>query len=165
MGLAIGRTSQPMVTDGGPVPLFDRLVDLEPANSREAKVWRRMGVEEVKQSVATEIARLLDSRRAESLEEAADRPASELTVLDYGLPDFGARSPHDLVSRRLLAAATRQAILAFEPRLLGTQVELIRSDERPGLILAVITGKLALGDIVEPVTYEIALGERATDGD
>lgn len=163
--MAIGRASVPNVVDGGSVPLFDRLVDLEPSNRREAVVWRRMSVDEVKQSVALELARLFDCRRAEKLEEAAARPASDLTVLDYGLPDFGARSPHDLSARRLLATAARQAILAFEPRLVGTQVELVVSEDRPGLLIALITGHLVIGDIVEPVTYEIALGDPSSGGE
>ncbi|MFD2264259.1 type VI secretion system baseplate subunit TssE [Lacibacterium aquatile] len=166
--MAIGRASMPNVLDGGSVPLFDRLVDLEPAVKREAKVWRRMDVEDVKRSVAIELARLFDCRRAEGIESAAARPAGDLTVLDYGLPDFGMRSPHDLTSRRLLAAAARQAILAFEPRLIGTLVELVPSPDRPGLLIAQITAQLVVGDIVEPVTYQIALGagggEEAGDG-
>jgi type VI secretion system protein ImpF len=163
--LAIGRASVPNVVEGGSVPLFDRLVDLEPSNRREMVVWRRMSVDEVKQSVATELARIFDCRRAEKLEEAAARPASDLTVLDYGLPDFGARSPHDIAARRSLATAARQAILAFEPRLVGTQVELVISEARPGLLIALITGQLVIGDIVEPVTYQIALGDPSPGGE
>lgn len=163
--MAIGRASMPNVLDGGPVLLFDRLVDMEPAVTREAKVWRRLSVDEIKQSVAVELQRLFDCRRSDSLAEAATRQASDLTVLDYGVPDFGIHSPHDLTARRLLAAAIRHAILAFEPRLIGTQVELRPSSQRPSQMVAHITAKLVVGEIVEPITYEIALDDAASGGD
>lgn len=144
------------------MPLFDRLVDLTPEERREAPSWRRLSRDEAKDSVARELAHLFDARRAEPLEIAAER--SDLTVLDYGIPDYGNRAPADSVSCRLYERAIQRAIAAFEPRLIGPDVELETIAGRPSVLRARITGVLATGDIVEPVSFEIDLGvRRATE--
>lgn len=154
------RFTSARVSGGGPVPLFDRLVDMQPDARQEAHIWRRLSVAEVEASVATELSRLFDARRAEPLAEAARRSAADLTVLDYGLPEFGAWSPADPNARRLMAMAMRQAIMAFEPRLAAPTVELTAPSDRPGLLSARISGRLVAEDGVEPVTYLIDLGSR-----
>jgi type VI secretion system protein ImpF len=152
----------PRIIEGASVPLFDRLVDLTPEERREAPSWRRLSRDEAKDSVARELAHLFDARRAEPLEIAAER--SDLTVLDYGIPDYGNRAPADSVSCRLYERAIQRAIAAFEPRLIGPDVELETIAGRPSVLRARITGVLATGDIVEPVSFEIDLGvRRATE--
>lgn len=146
----------PRITEGASVPLFDRLVDLTPQERREVPSWRRLDREEAKESVARELAHLFDARRPEPLDIAAER--SDLTVLDYGIPDYGNRSPADSSARRLYERAIQRAILAFEPRLVGPVVELETVTGRPSMLRALITGVLATGDIVEPVSFEIDLG-------
>src|SRR6185437_11586901 len=79
---------------------------------------------------------------------------------DYGIPDYGNRSPADSAGRRLYERAIQRAIAAFEPRLIGPEVELETMAGRPSLLRARITGVLATGDIVEPVSFEIDLGAR-----
>jgi type VI secretion system protein ImpF len=138
------------------VPLFDRLVDLALDETVETTGWRRLTRDGAKESVARELAHLFDARRAEPLEVAAER--TDLTVLDYGIPDYGNRSPADSPSRRLYERAIQRAIAAFEPRLIGPEVELETVPGRPSLLRAYITGVLATGDIVEPVSFEIDLG-------
>lgn len=149
---------RPRIIEGAPVPLFDRLVDLAPGESSEATGWRRLSRDETKESVARELAHLFDARRSESLELAAER--TDLTVLDYGIPDYGNRSPADAQSRRLYERAIQRSIAAFEPRLVGPQVELETVPGQPSLLLAHITGVLVTGDIVEPVSFAIDLGAR-----
>ena len=152
------RVPVPRIIEGASVPLFDRLVDLTPGERVEVPSWRRLTREETKESVARELAYLFDARRAEPLEIAAER--SDLTVLDYGIPDYGNRSPADTSSRRLYERAIQRAIVAFEPRLIGPDVELETIPGRPSVLRARITGVLATGDIVEPVSFEIDLGAR-----
>jgi len=148
----------PRIIEGASVPLFDRLVDLTPDERREVPSWRRLSRDEAKESVARELAHLFDARRAEPLDIAAER--TDLTVLDYGIPDYGNRSPADSAGRRLYERAIQRAIAAFEPRLIGPEVELETTAGRPSLLRARITGVLATGDIVEPVSFEIDLGAR-----
>ncbi len=148
----------PRIIEGASVPLFDRLVDLTPEERREVPSWRRLSRDEAKELVARELAHLFDARRAETLEIAAER--TDLTVLDYGIPDYGNRSPADSMSRRLFERAIQRAIIAFEPRLIGPEVELETVAGRPSALRARIIGVLATGDIVEPVSFEIDLGVR-----
>ena len=148
----------PRIIEGASVPLFDRLVDLTLDEKREVPSWRRLSRDETKESVARELAHLFDARRPEPLEVAAER--TDLTVLDYGIPDYGNRSPADAFSRRLYERAIQRAIAAFEPRLIGPEVELEIVSGRPSMLRALITGVLATGDIVEPVSFEIDLGAR-----
>ncbi len=112
-------------------------------------------------SVARALARLLDTRRHVSLAEAAHD--GELTVLDYGIPDFGLASPDDLQARWLMREAIRRAIEAFEPRLRSPAVELASAPGRRGVLNVHITGQLMDGQTVEPVTFQRALATDFSD--
>lgn len=49
--------------------------------------------------------------------------ANELTVLDFGMPDFGNYSPENIDDRTLLARRVKKAITSFEPRLTDVSID------------------------------------------
>ena len=148
----------PAVASGSPMPLFDRL-----AASGEAQL---SGVEALRESVARDLGRLLNTRSHLTFEAFA---ASEGTVLDYGLPDFSERSLHSGPDREAIAAAIKHAIAMYEPRLVNVSVDFVfPADHSPHAVLT-IGGELRSGTHVSHVAFElaadghVAAGERATE--
>lgn len=151
----------PRVLPGCLPPLFERLFDFSPGTSDDRGDAGRLRGEDVRRSVARALGRLLDTRRHVPLADAAR--CSELTVVDYGIPDFGLASPSDADARRLMSEAIRRAIAAFEPRLRNPAVELVRVSGRPGVLNIQITGRLDDGETVEPVVFRRNLAEDFSD--
>jgi type VI secretion system protein ImpF len=147
--------SGPRVVSGAPAPLFERLLDLAPREAGDPPDAVLLRPADLYLSVERSIARLLDTRRPEPLEIAAER--TDLTVLDWGVPDLVGTAPGDMRSRELFAQAVRNAIAVFEPRLRGPAVEAHPVPGRRGAVRLAISGVLASGDVVEPVAFELAL--------
>src|SRR3982074_3685706 len=66
------------------VPLFDRLVDGAPEVQKEPTSLRVQGCEALFASIARDLQRLLNTRRASD----APLDPAKATVLDYGIPHF-----------------------------------------------------------------------------
>ncbi|MCA3364226.1 MAG: type VI secretion system baseplate subunit TssE [Roseomonas sp.] len=159
-------------------PLFERLMDLEPAeqpsrreqsigveqSSRREKPEQSRRLEQpddadaillrgadLRESVARGLSRLFDTRRHVPLTEAAQ--GGDLTVLDYGIPDFGNRSPMDSEARFLFGLAIKHAIKAFEPRLQNVDVEVLAPVSHGRKLEVIITGSISDGRIAEQVTF------------
>ncbi len=133
---------------GQPVPLFDRLIDEVPELAREQTPMRVYGEDGLRRSVARDLGRLLNTRSPNLM------PVYP-TVLDYGVPDFGHLFAASLTDRTTLAETIRAAIVAYEPRLQSPAVT-IEADPVNGLhALGIITGKLGLSRLPEPVSFEI----------
>lgn len=157
------KAPQPKVTESAPALLFERLVDLDPHRPSEPRPFRTLRPAEVRASVMRELARLLDTRRAISIEAALDEKEEDMTVLDYGIPDTTALSAQRLFDREDLAAVVEKAIRVFEPRLLSPQVT---AEPVPGSRSAVtltISGTLRIGMYMEPVSFPMALNSKAAD--
>ena len=140
---------QPHKIDGLRVPLFDRFVDSAPELQKEHTPMRVYGRAEVSMSIARDLDRLLNTRRAPA-------PAlPELSVLDYGVPDFSHVSAADEAECRNLAETIRVAIQAFEPRLEEPSVVFEPDPSDVRSLLAHISGKVRLGRHPEPVTFSV----------
>jgi type VI secretion system lysozyme-like protein len=122
----------PRVLAGSLPPLMERLIDLEPRNLVDRPDARRLRGGDTCASVMRGLAHLLDTRRHVTLDSAAQR--GDLTVLDYGVPDLGNRSPADPEARFLLAQAILHAVRAFEPRLLNPAVQVSEVADRGRLL-------------------------------
>ena len=100
------------IHSGGMVPLFDRLglelVNFEGINNN---YLTPIGVE---QSVLTELNRLVSTRSKLTFDEFVK---NDLTVLDYGLPDFTGYSVQNDDHRIAVKNAVVKAIKVYEPRL------------------------------------------------
>ena len=94
--------------------LLDRLVDYQPRVGREARPLRTLDKMELMDSIARNVSWIFNTRTSISHEEYDRR---ELTVLDFGIPDFGAISPANRDDRALVAKRLKKAVAAFEPRL------------------------------------------------
>jgi len=138
---------------GGPIPLFDKLDQRFIAASSTDQVLDFDGVEA---SVVRELSRLLNSRSPVPLSAYAD---AKLTVLDYGIPDYGAHSAQSEADRRRVAAAIRRAIEAFEPRLSDVDVALVDGATGKTIALFCITASLQVANTVRRINFTLNTGE------
>jgi type VI secretion system lysozyme-like protein len=141
----------PKKVEGGRALLFERLAGGDPRAAREgARPFRVHETAALKESVRRELVRLLNTRSSAGL-----GARGEMSVLDYGVPDFTALSALSGDDRAKLSAAVAQSITAFEPRLRDVRVlvEGLRSNDR-ALILR-LDALLVVGDHAEPVSFPL----------
>lgn len=131
-------------------PLFDRLIDMDPASAAEARPKRSLDRRGLRLSIRRELQRLFNTRLHLPLEALEGR---ERTVLEYGLPDYSHFSPLRLEDRKLLAEQVRRAVVAYEPRLSRTKVDVGPPDGDPQNLKVVITGELVIDEVAEPVSF------------
>ncbi|HLD64940.1 MAG TPA: type VI secretion system baseplate subunit TssE [Pseudomonas sp.] len=103
-------------------PLFDRLAAEDDADTGAPTPGASGGMldrDALADSVRAELLRLFNTRRA-------TRPySSQLSIIDYGLPDWSALHGARAEDRRQLARGIRDAVLCFEPRLQVQDVEVL----------------------------------------
>ncbi len=133
--------------------LLDRLMDDEPAVSREPAHFRMVSIGQIKTSVARDLENLLNTKCYFSgLPSENDNLSSSLFV--YGLSDFTSsnlRSPH--VKFQLLKELEK-AITRFEPRLRDVKVTIEESRENERNLRFKITAVLIIDPVTEPVTFD-----------
>ena len=96
------------------VPLLDRLWDVNPWAKAEFTPLRSYSLDEYRNSVIRDLGFLLNTRSPVTADEF---DKENLTVLEYGMPDFAHYSPENEDDRKLLARRIEHAIRNFEPRL------------------------------------------------
>ena len=130
--------------------LLDRLIDVAPRERRELRPLRIMDRPDIRASVARNLGWLLNTRTPLSAGEFDTR---ELTVIDYGVPDFGEGTPENLKDQKQRAARTEKAIRAFEPRLQDVNVSIeIEMDSERSLRM-IIEAVMVADDVREPVSF------------
>lgn len=103
--------------------LLDRLTDEEPATTQEPREARVLSKSRLRQSVLRDLAWLLNATRLESVTDLSTLPHVRRSVLNYGLPSLSGRTASSL-DLTDLARAIRDAILAFEPRILPPTLQI-----------------------------------------
>ena len=107
----------------------------------------------VEASVERELHRLLNSRSRISLSDFAQ---AELTVLDYGIPDYTALSARSDTDRTRIARAIELAIQRFEPRLSTPVVTPIGAANGITIALFEIDADLKIANTVRRVRFTLA---------
>lgn len=144
----------PRKVEGGRALLFERLAGGDPTAAREgARPFRVHETAALKESVRRELGRLFNTRSSAGL--GARGVGGEMSVLDYGVPDFTALSALSGDDRAKLSAAVAQSIAAFEPRLRDVRVlvEGLRSNDR--VLILRLDAMLVVGDHAEPVSFPL----------
>lgn len=142
--------SGPRPVAGARPPLFDRLVDDDPSSSSEPQPRRILDAAGLRASVAAELDRLLNTRAPVAADAIARR---ERSTIDYGIPDLSYFWPGAGASETELARLIEQAIAAFEPRLLSPRATIVRPPDQRGAAIIEVSGKLAIGTVMEPVAF------------
>ncbi len=155
--------AQPRITNASPALLFERLIDSEPRQLRDERPFRNLTPTELNASIARELARILDTRRAISVADALNERPEDLTVLDYGIPDPTALTPQFILDRADLAAAITIAIRAFEPRLHDPDVKIDPDPKQRNAAVITVRGTVKIGQRMQPVSFPLALHVKAPD--
>jgi type VI secretion system protein ImpF len=156
-------------TGGARALLFERLVDEEP-NRKEEQPFRVLSKRKLWESVRRELGQLLNTRCPVLLPLIGEE---ERTVINYGIPDFTALSPHSSVDRQLIAAIIGQTITAYEPRLRNVRVSVENFDEHERTLRITVDADLITDSVIEmhsypessssaePVSFPIILNNRS----
>lgn len=138
--------------------LFDRLIDDDLNSSFETNQAGYLSVDEVKDSIATEISRLLNTRTGEKLDNLlGDEPPAFGIPSIYGLKDFGSYDAANTQDWGIIKNLILEAIAYFEPRLKDVDVEIINFDDQAQKLNIQIYGKLHLKKVEGEVTFPVAI--------
>ena len=131
--------------------LIDRLVDLDPRSHGEVRPLRSLDREQLKESIRRNLGWLLNTRTSFPA-DLIDR--RDLTVMDYGIPDFGSYSPQDPDDQTLLARRITRSISAFEPRLQKVKVIIEPEMENEKRLRIRIDAVMIAESVTEPVSFQ-----------
>lgn len=138
------------------MPLFDRLVDLDPGSRAEVRPARTYRRDDLVESICRDLERLLSTRLSVSASALDDR---QRTVIDYGIPDFGTYSAANAGDRVRLATIVARTIEAFEPRL-GRRVRAVFEPDPGGgeTLRGRVDANLVVDEVSEPVSFLTVFG-------
>ena len=102
--------------------LLDRLTDDAPGEQAESRDSRVIDLRELREIVLRDLISLLNTTRHESLVDLGAYPNVATSTINYGVPDFAGATLNR--TRALeLQRDIRDAIIAFEPRILPDSLE------------------------------------------
>lgn len=131
--------------------LIDRLVDLHPKSPGEARPLRSLSREMLRQSVRRDLEWLLNTRTPIPAKLFDKR---ELTVIDYGIPDFGGYSPENPDDQALMVRRIQRSLAAFEPRLREVRVTIDHEMADEKTLNVKIQARLVSDSVSEPVSFQ-----------
>jgi len=136
--------------------LLERLIDLHPASPEEFPPLRVLDLAALKESVRSELERVLNTRcAAHRLEGQA------LTILDYGVPDISALRPQNAGDRQRLTQLLAQTVAAFEPRLHQVRIRVEPVEAQPYALWVRIDANLVIEHIDEPVSFPVFIQSKS----
>jgi type VI secretion system protein ImpF len=97
--------------------LLDRLTDDEPDKNVEGPDKRVLSKAQLREAVLRDLAWLFNTTRLESGEDLSSTPLVQKSTLNYGLPALAGETAASLDPTNL-EYSVREAILAYEPRIL-----------------------------------------------
>jgi len=130
--------------------LIDRLTDLQPAAQRETRPLRTLSRQKLKESIRQNLHWLLNTRTSIP---AAEYDRRELTVIDFGMPDFGPYFTAAEEDRQLLVRRLLRAIAFFEPRLQDVEISVQPSRLNERALLLVIDAAMRGDTVKAPVSF------------
>jgi type VI secretion system protein ImpF len=139
--------------DNAQASLLDRLIDEDPANSRESVQYRLLNVRQIKASVVRDLENLLNSRRnitalPDGLSQLVD------SVATYGLKDFTGENTSSQDVKQAIRKDVERAIARFEPRLKNVKVAVETGSKKERNLSFRISAMLVVDPIREPVTLD-----------
>lgn len=132
--------------------IIDRLVDFDPKSKTEVKPFRTFGRDELKESIRLNIEWILYTRSSLS-SELFDK--SELTVIDYGVPDFGSYFTINEADQKRLIEKLEIIIAAFESRISDVKIKMRQKggDKPEKAFNIVIDAKMIINNVREAISF------------
>jgi type VI secretion system protein ImpF len=137
--------------------LLDRLMDDEPNLTVEPAKSRSQVLRELKRSVCRDLENLLNTRwRCVSWPE--DLPQLEVSLVNYGLPDFTGANMSQPSERAQLRRTIEQVIRRFEPRFKTVKVTMLENkDDLARTLRFKIEALIHAEPAPEPVVFDSQL--------
>lgn len=137
--------------------VFDRLIDLEPTVPQDTPQSRSQVLHELKQSVRRDLQNLLNTRWRCDI-WPPDYEELELSLVNYGIPDFSGVNMGGPDNQQRLIAIVERAIEFFEPRFLRfSLVQSGREESFDRTLRFKIEGLLRAEPAPEPVSYDTVM--------
>ncbi len=137
--------------------VLDRLIDLEPRDSRELPLSRAASVRRLKEGICRDLEWLLNTRQIAGIGEDSARELSR-SVYAYGLPDFTAYSLASPKDQAKLLRLLQSAVKVFEPRLANVRITSVEAASFGSRTLRFrIDGLLMMDPAPEHVSFDTAL--------
>jgi len=108
--------------------LLDRLTDEEPGRHEESREKRVISASRLRECVTRDMAWLLNCVNLGADEALADHPEVARSVVNFGIPDLTG-SALSGVDAAVLQRQIRAAIVAFEPRLIASTLQVTVSTD------------------------------------
>ena len=131
--------------------LFDRLL---PADAQQTQ---GLSLQELRESVASDLKDLLNSRVAKLDELIDDFPLAKKSILQFGIIDFVGLSTANPSDRDKICQSIEQSIAAHEPRLKQIRVEMLMDGHNMGALCLSIQAYLNIHPLYEPVIFDALL--------
>ncbi len=133
------------------ITLFDRLLPETDQNDRG------ISLQELRESVASDLEDLLNSRMAK-LDHLIDQfPLAKQSILQFGIIDFVGLSTANPSDRDKICQSIEQSITAHEPRLKQIKVEMLLDGQNMGALYLSIQAYLNIHPLFEPVIFDAVL--------
>jgi type VI secretion system protein ImpF len=135
--------------------ILDRLTDLEPDSSREARSTHWEDLRAAKASLCRDLAAILNTRRAE---DEIDPKYEEVnnSLLTFGVTDFTSYNLLNGIEQERVRRSVERAIRLFEPRLTRVTVTLEPPDPLRPMLRFQISALLRMQP-AEPIAFDATL--------
>ncbi|OTG79718.1 type VI secretion protein [Acinetobacter sp. ANC 5054] len=131
--------------------LFDRLLPID------AQQTQGLSLQELRESVASDLEDLLNSRVAKLDDFIDDFPLAKKSILQFGIIDFVGLSTANPTDRDKICQSIEQSIAAHEPRLKQIRVEMLMDGHNMGALCLSIQAYLNIHPLYEPVVFDALL--------
>ena len=131
--------------------LFDRLLP------ETEKNYQGISLQQLRESVASDLEDLLNSRMAKLDDLIDDFPLAKQSILQFGIIDFVGLSTANPTDRDKICQSIEQSIAAHEPRLRQIKVEMLLDGHNMGALCLSIQAYLNIYPLFEPVVFDALL--------
>ena len=116
-----------------------------------------MSLQELRESVATDLEDLLNSRMANFNDSIDAFPLVKKSIVQFGIIDFVGLSTANPTDRDKICQSIAASITAHEPRLKQIKVEMLLDGQNMGALCLSIQAYLNIHPLYEPVIFDALL--------
>jgi len=108
--------------------LLDRLIDEAPRETAESRERRAFSMADLRRAVRRDLEWLLNTVNLEAVSDIGGEPAVRDSVINFGMPALSGITPNQ-AGRAAVQKRLRQAIIAFEPRILADSLRIVLEEQ------------------------------------
>ncbi|NNH00200.1 type VI secretion system baseplate subunit TssE [Acinetobacter sp. ANC 5414] len=131
--------------------LFERLLP------ETEKNYQGISLQQLRESIASDLEDLLNSRMAKLDDLIDDFPLAKKSILQFGIIDFVGLSTANPNDRDKICQSIEQSIAAHESRLRQIKVEMLLDGHNMGALCLSIQAYLNIHPLFEPIVFDALL--------